>query len=227
MDTAKTGDTLRPRVVSGVREIEEEIIDDTGDGHSNGNEDVDGPSMLVAVPIDENGEPIVGHSPHIVGLLPPGNDGSAIVRRMSSGTLRFRPEGGSSGGGTAVGTLMRRVSQSRPADVAEEEFSIAAGLPHIGEEDADDDDSDDDEEVGEDGMPPGDAIVSADDKRELEQRVAEELKMRMEVYERLTVLSALLVGAALFIFVQVGLGLTLHKQDGCWRRMVPTHSLSV
>jgi ABC-type nickel/cobalt efflux system permease component RcnA len=28
--------------------------------------------------------------------------------------------------------------------------------------------------------------------------------MRMEVYERLTVLSALLVGAALFIFVQVG-----------------------
>eukprot|EP00038_Savillea_parva_P030372 m.77370 g.77370 ORF g.77370 m.77370 type:complete len:392 (+) comp9132_c0_seq1:231-1406(+) len=37
---------------------------------------------------------------------------------------------------------------------------------------------------------------------ELEHQVAEELKLRMEVYEGLTILSALLVSAALFIFVQ-------------------------
>ena len=68
----------------------------------------------------------------------------------------------------------------------------------------DDDDEDDDAgaEVGD--LSARVAVPSAEETKELEERVAQELKMRMEVYERLTVLSALLVGAALFIFTQVG-----------------------
>jgi len=136
--------SFRPTVLSGVREVEEEVTDNVDDDndrdHHFGDGDEDG-TVLVAVPLDEHGEPILGRSPRIVGLLPPGDDGAAVVRRLSSGNLRFRPDGGGSGGGGASaggtmghssGTLMRKTEKPSSADdVAEEELAISAGEPCV------------------------------------------------------------------------------------------------
>ena len=139
------GGATRPTVLSGVREVEEVVEDNVdGDNFYNDGGDLgdhaDG-YVLVAVPLDENDEPMLDRSPHIVGVLSPGDDGAAVIRELSTATLRRRQDGGGGGvagtGGTMSrdtggkhGTLMRNAPSSMD-DVAEEELAIAAGEPYV------------------------------------------------------------------------------------------------